>query len=241
MARYVIGDVHGCSKALRSLIEALQLESADEVIFVGDYIDRGPNSRDVIDQVISLQQQCQVTALRGNHEVMLQGVAIGGLDAATWMRSGGNATITSYGGSVAKIPSKHLDFFTSLKRHYETEKEIFVHAMYNPQQPVHEQSDELTYWTHLPLPVPIPHVSGKRVYLGHTPQPSGEILNHPHLVVVDTYCFGGGYLTAMDLDTDQITQTDKHGHVRRVPIEHVFHAAQRCFEWLRGLRKNEAK
>lgn len=240
MARYVIGDVHGCSKALRSLIEALQLGSKDEVIFVGDYIDRGPNSRDVIDQVLSLKQQCQVTALRGNHEVMLQGVAICDMDPATWMRSGGNATVTSYGGSVAKIPSKHLDFFTGLKRYHETDEEIFVHAMYDPQQSVHEQSDELTYWTHLPLPVPIPHVSGKRVFLGHTPQPTGEVLHHPHLVVVDTYCFGGGYLTAMDLESQKVIQTDKHGHVRRVPIEYVFHAAQQCVDWLRRRRRNEA-
>jgi serine/threonine protein phosphatase 1 len=234
MARYVIGDVHGCNKALRSLIEALNLGSDDEVIFVGDYIDRGPNSRDVIDQILSLQQQCQVTPLRGNHEVMLHGVAMCDRDPATWMRSGGNATVTSYGGSVAKIPSKHLDFFSDLLKYYETPQEIFVHAMYHPQQSISEQSDELTYWTHLPTPIPIPHCSGKRMFLGHTPQAGGEILLHDHLVVVDTYCFGGGYLTAMNLETQQIVQTDRHGHVRRVPIEHVIHAAHRCLDWLRN-------
>lgn len=237
MARYVIGDIHGCSKALRSLVEAVNPGSNDEMIFVGDYIDRGPNSRDVIDQLLSLKQQCQVTALRGNHEVMLQGVAICDLDPSTWIRSGGNATITSYGGSVTKIPSKHLDFFKDLLRHHETDEEIFVHAMYHPQQSVDEQSDELTYWTHLPVPIPIPHVSGKRVFLGHTPQASGEILNHSHLVVVDTYCFGGGYLTAMDLETQQVVQADKHGHVRRVPIEYVWYAAKQCFQWLRRGQK----
>lgn len=233
MARYVIGDIHGCSKALRSLLQALQLTSNDEVVFLGDYIDRGPNSREVVSQVIQLQQCCQVIALRGNHEVMLQGVVLGGRDDETWLRSGGNTTVTSYGGSVSKIPSDHLDFFQSLHRHHETEKEIFVHAMYHPQTPVASQSDELTYWTHLPTPLPLPHESGKRVFLGHTPQPHGDVLLLEHLGVIDTYCFGGGYLTAFDLDRCKVVQADRHGHVRRVPIEHLLVAAKRCLKWLR--------
>jgi len=232
MARYVIGDVHGCSKALRSLLEALQLGSSDEVIFVGDYVDRGPNSRDVINQLLTLKQQCRLTTLRGNHEVMLQGVVMCDMSDATWMRSGGNATIASYGGSATKIPSKHLDFFQDLQRYHETSREIFVHAMYHPQQNIREQSDELTYWTHLPTPVPMPHFSGKRVYVGHSPQSGGDILRHAHLVGVDTYCFGGGYLTAMNLETEELTQTDRHGHVRRVPIEYLVHAAHRAMGWL---------
>jgi len=232
MARHVIGDVHGCGKALRSLIAALKVRPDDELIFVGDYIDRGPNSRDVIDQLIELQQQCRVIALRGNHEVMLQAVAMCGMDPATWMRSGGKATVTSYGGSIHKIPSRHLDFFQGLQRFYETETEIFVHAMYNPLQPVAEQDEELTYWQHLPNPLPMPHVSGKRVYVGHTPQANGEILRRDHLIGVDTYCFGGGFLTAVNLDTQEIVQTSRHGHVRRVPIEHLLDAAAGCWRWL---------
>ncbi|SMP63447.1 serine/threonine protein phosphatase 1 [Neorhodopirellula lusitana] len=234
MARYVIGDVHGCSKALRSMLETLKPGSGDEVILVGDYVDRGPNSKDVVDQLLTLQQCCELTVLRGNHEVMLQGVTMNDMDATTWIENGGNTTIASYGGSATKIPSNHLDFFQGLKRYHETETEIFVHAMYDPQQPIGEQSDELTYWTHLPKVVPAPHVSGKRIYMGHTPQPNGEILRRSHMVVVDTYCFGGGFLTALDLETDAIVQADRHGHVRRVPIEHLYLAALKCIDWLRG-------
>ncbi len=234
MARYVIGDVHGCAKALRSLIDVLKLGSNDELVFVGDYVDRGPNSRDVVEQMLELSQQCRVFALRGNHEIMLQGVVMSDLDDATWLRSGGKATVASYGGSVTKIPSRHLDFFAGLSRSLETETEIFVHAMYHPLQKIEEQSDELTYWTHLPTPLPPPHCSGKRVYLGHTPQPRGEVLCHSHLVGIDTYCFGGGYLTAMDLETGGITQADRHGHIRRVPIEHLMLAMSRCVKWMRG-------
>ncbi|WP_246112532.1 hypothetical protein [Allorhodopirellula solitaria] len=81
---------------------------------------------------------------------------------------------------------------------------------------------------------PIAHTSGKRVYVGHTPQPRGEVLWRPHLVGVDTYCFGGGYLSAVDLETGATTQADRHGHIRRVPIERALHALARWGKWLRG-------
>src|SRR6056297_2055006 len=107
---------------------------------------------------------------------MLQSVVSRGMDDAMWLRSGGKATVTSYGGSISKIPNDHLAFFESLLPFYETEHEIFVHAMYDPSCEVESQNDELTYWTHLPPSLPAPHQSGKRVFVGHTPQPTGEVL-----------------------------------------------------------------
>ncbi|MEM6981276.1 MAG: metallophosphoesterase family protein, partial [Planctomycetota bacterium] len=103
MSRYVVGDIHGCGKALRTLIQTLDLTRDDEIIFLGDYIDRGPDSRDVIEQLIELRQQCRMIALRGNHEIMLLGVALGGCDPGKWLRGGGAATVTSYGGAVKKV------------------------------------------------------------------------------------------------------------------------------------------
>lgn len=231
MTRYVIGDIHGCGKALRGLLGALALSQADEIVFLGDYVDRGPDSRGVIDQLIALQDDVQVRLLRGNHEVMMQAVVQGGLDAATWLRSGGNTTVASYGGSIAKIPTRHVEFLQNLQRYHETPHEIFVHAMYDPEIAIDLQNDDLTYWTHLPTPPPAPHQSGKRVFVGHTPQANGEVLIYSHLVVMDTYCFGGGYLTAMDLDRGRIIQANRHGHVRRVPIEHFALACKRMFAW----------
>ncbi len=105
MRRFVIGDIHGCAKALRTLIETIAPQPDDELVFLGDYVDRGPDSRDVVDQVIELQQQCRVVALRGNHEIMLMGVAIGGLDDSVWLANGGKATVSSYGGCLSKIPA----------------------------------------------------------------------------------------------------------------------------------------
>ena len=168
MRRFVIGDVHGCAKALRTLIEKIAPCQDDELIFLGDYVDRGPDSRGVIDEILKLQQQCKVIALRGNHEIMLWGVAFGGLEQEIWLDAGGRATVASYGGSLKKIPDSHREFLKSLLPFYETNDAIFVHACYDARLPMDRQPDELRYWTHLNS-IPPPHFSGKRVYVGHTP------------------------------------------------------------------------
>lgn len=220
MRRFVIGDIHGCSKALRSLIEAIDPNPKDELVFLGDYVDRGPDSKDVVDQIIALHDRCRVVALRGNHEIMLIAVALGGLDDKVWLKNGGRATVSSYGGSLAKIPADHLSFYQDLLPYYEASDSIFVHAGYDPTLSMQEQDDNTLYWSHLPRPLPLPHKSGKRVFVGHTPQGEGTILDGGHILCIDTYCFGGGYLTALNVDTNEVLQSNYHGHMRRNSIFH---------------------
>ena len=230
MRRFVIGDIHGCAKALRSLIEIIDPRPDDELVFLGDYVDRGPDSRNCVDQLIALKERCRLVTLRGNHEIMLMGVAFGGLNSKAWLASGGLATVSSYGGSLKKIPPQHIAFFQSLRPYYETDDCIFVHANYDPDLPMSQQREIDTYWTHLSKSMPGPHCSGKIVYVGHTPQPFGLVLNKEHLVCVDTYCFGNGYLTALDLDTGTSIQVDKHGHERRDPLADLFDQLARIRE-----------
>lgn len=218
MRRFAIGDIHGCSKALRTLIEVIDPQPTDELVFLGDYVDRGPDARDVVDQIIELRERCRVVTLRGNHEIMLMSVALGGLSDVVWLTNGGSATVASYGGCLTRIPRRHLDFFQDLLPYYETEDTIFVHAGYRPERDMHEQDDATIYWNHLPSPLPAQHQSGKQVFVGHTPQPSGRIFDAGHLVCIDTYCFGGGLLTACQVDTREIIQTDRHGHQKRAPL-----------------------
>lgn len=217
MRRFVIGDIHGCGKALRALLETIAPKPDDELIFLGDYVDRGPSSRDCIEQLIAVQQLCRTVMLRGNHEIMMMGVTIGGLDPAVWLSSGGSSTVASYGGSLAKVPTRHLEFFQSLRPYYETKQAIFVHACYSPVRAMPQQDDAILYWTHLTLPLPLPHESGKRVFVGHTPQTNGCVLDAGHLVCVDTFCFGGGFLTAVETETGDRLQVDRHGHLNRSP------------------------
>lgn len=222
MRRFVIGDIHGCAKALDTLIDSIAPTKADEIVFLGDYVDRGPNSRDVINQVIELGKSCRTVTLRGNHEIMLQGVALYGMDDQVWLSNGGNSTVASYGGNVSRIPEHHLDFFRSLRPYYEIEEAIFVHAGYVPELEMRLQDETALYWMHLTDPFPGPHCSGKRVFVGHTPQPGGTVLDIGHLVGIDTYCFGGGFLTAMELASEDIIQVNRQGHVRKTPLKKLY-------------------
>ena len=232
MRRFVIGDIHGCGKALRTVLEAISPSHDDELIFLGDYIDRGPESRDVINQLVELRSHCRLVPLRGNHEIMLMGVTLAGLDPKGWLANGGQATLASYGGSLSKIPSAHIEFFSMLRPYYETERQFFVHAGYVPELPLAKQDDAATYWNHLRMPPPPPHCSGKRAFVGHTPQPDGNVIDHGHLVCVDTFCFGGGYLTAMEIESGAIVQADRQGHLRRnrpIVLASLLHRLKRKF------------
>jgi serine/threonine protein phosphatase 1 len=209
-----IGDIHGCAKALRTLIDAIEPCRDDTIVCLGDYIDRGSDSRDVVDQVLELEGRCQLIPLLGNHEIMLMAVLRGGLPEEVWRENGGDSTIVSYGGSLDRIPSHHRQFFRRCRRYYETEKAFFVHAGYLAHEPLEVQPDQVLFWEHL-LSIPPPrHLSGRTAFVGHTPQRSGRIVNWGHVVCVDTYCFGGGYLTAVDCETLDCWQADRHGILR---------------------------
>ena len=241
MRRFAIGDIHGCSKALRTLIEEIDPQPEDELIFLGDYIDRGPDSRNVVDQVIELRERCRVVTLRGNHEIMMMGVALGGLDDTVWLANGGRATVTSYGGCLSRVPADHLAFFQELLPYYETSDSIFLHAGYDPALELHEQSESAIYWTHLPSPLPQPHKSGKRVVLGHTPQPNGDVLDGGHVVCIDTFCFGSGYLTAYEIDSCNSIQADRHGHLRRIPLMAIASRLNRIRKAMQGFCRQQLR
>lgn len=95
-----IGDVHGCSVALQTLLTCVRLRPEDKVVFLGDYIDRGPDSRGVIETVIALRQFFDVVTLRGNHEVMAVEARESRHALHEWMLCGGDATCDSYNASI---------------------------------------------------------------------------------------------------------------------------------------------
>lgn len=170
MRRFVIGDIHGCAKALRTVIEKIDPKPEDELIFLGDYIDRGPDSRNVVEQVLELQSRCRVVPLCGNHELMLLAIVERGLDDNVWLANGGRATVSSYGGSLAKVPDSHLTFFAKLRPYYETEDAICVHAGYIPELPMRQQAGADLYWNHLPTPLPAPTLAANESSPGIPPR-----------------------------------------------------------------------
>jgi serine/threonine protein phosphatase 1 len=209
-----IGDIHGCSKALRTLIDEIAPKPEDAIVFLGDYIDRGPDSRDVIQQLIDLKSRCRVIALLGNHELMMLGVLDGTVPVDLWLHIGGRATVASYGGTMDEIPEGHLEFLHDCRRFHEDSRSIFVHAGYLPTLAMDQQPDQSLFWDHIHGLAPPPHISGKRVYVGHTPQPSGAIADFGYLCCIDTFCFGGKFLTAIDTRTQETWQADIHGQLR---------------------------
>lgn len=209
-----IGDIHGCSSALDCLIEEIRLQEQDRLVFLGDYVDRGPDSRGVIERLLALRKRCQTVFLLGNHEIIFRSV-LAGLPPAKWLEVGGQQTLASYGGSLEGVPAAHLAFLYDLLPYYETEKELFVHANYDATLPLSSQTEQMLYWEHLGDKLPSPHISGKHVYLGHTPQANFEIGNFGHFTCIDTYCFGGGWLSAIDVESGEIWQVSQNGQPRK--------------------------
>src|SRR6185369_13015247 len=125
-----IGDVHGCSEALRAIVDAIQPAADDTLIFLGDFVDRGPDSRGVLNFVLELENRCAIVPLLGNHELMLLEAAEHPLALEPWLSCGGAATVQSYGGQLGNIPPEHWDFIRRCQRYYETPKHFFVHANY---------------------------------------------------------------------------------------------------------------
>jgi serine/threonine protein phosphatase 1 len=211
-----IGDIHGCHVAFETLLTHLAITPADTVVVLGDVIDRGPGTRQVIDRLIELKGHCRLVFLLGNHEEMfLDSLAIEELQGP-WLGFGGLETLMSYGEhaeDTGEIPPEHLTFLRSGLDFFETPSTIFVHANLEPGRPLIEQTPEWLRWAKLTrqeLPLP----SGQRVVCGHTAQKTGEVWVGSHWVCIDTFAYGGMYLTALDVGSDLVYQARQTGEFR---------------------------
>ena len=211
-----IGDIHGCRAALETLLETISPDASDTVVTVGDYVDRGPDSRGVIDRLVELATRTTLIPLMGNHEEMMLAVLRGGEPHHGWLRYGGLETLESYdfSGDLDFLPPAHEQFFDTLGDYYESEDFFFTHAAYDPETPLRQQRPQMLRWHSLRDGVPKPHHSGKIAVVGHTANREGEILDVGHLICLDTCCYGGGWLTAMDVHTRKVWQADKEGRLR---------------------------
>ncbi len=209
-----IGDIHGCAPALQRLLQELSPQTSDTIVGIGDYVDRGLDSNGVIETLVELVSVCHLVPLIGNHELMMFNGLQGREDFDFWMQYGGSQTLASYGGKTENIPQHHLTFLNHCLKFYETESHIFLHANYVPDLPLQQQPDRIIFWEHIKETVPAPHQSGKTVVVGHTPQVEGNVRNLGHLQIIDTFCYGDGWLTALDVDSGKIWQTNNTGDFR---------------------------
>jgi serine/threonine protein phosphatase 1 len=221
MRTIAIGDTHGCSVALSRLLKAIAPQPEDTIVALGDYIDRGPDSRGVLDQYIELAARCQLTPLMGNHEEMLVASMRGEASVHLWLACGGLATMKSYGESAGfeGIPRSHVEFIESCKLFHVVGDYFFVHANYEPHLPLEEQSVEVLLWRSLREFTPGPHCSGKRAVVGHTLQTGGTIRDLGYLKCIDTGCYNNGWLTAIDVESGRIWQTNQRGELRETAAQ----------------------
>ncbi len=206
MGLIAIGDVHGCAKSLDALLGKLAFEADDHLVFVGDYIDRGPDSKGVIDLLLDLRERIPCTFLRGNHEALMLDYLDEG-EFEVWRMNGGLNTLGSYRSQDGKIniPESHVQFIKDTELYYDTQDFFFVHAGLRPERTVAENilenDEQVLLWERGHLDARMVKWE-KTVVCGHTPQ--SQPINHKMLIVIDTGCVynshpGMGTLTAVRL------------------------------------------
>jgi serine/threonine protein phosphatase 1 len=225
---FVIGDVHGCARELEALLAGLPLTRGDTVAFVGDYIDRGLESRAVVDQLIDLRRRGDVTSvfLKGNHEDMcLAYLGRRGHWGEAWQLNGGATTLRSYGIDArasgqevaARMPEAHVAFLEALAPSFLARDHLLVHAGIRPERRWEEQDEEDLFWIREEF-IARPHPLPQTVVFGHTPYRS-VLVDLPYKIGIDTGCVYGGKLTCLELEERVLYQvTFGEPQVRTSPL-----------------------
>ncbi|MBX3044790.1 MAG: serine/threonine protein phosphatase [Candidatus Kapabacteria bacterium] len=211
---YIIGDVHGCSQTLRGLISTFdELVADDKIIFIGDLIDRGPDSMSVLDQILELKDKgIEVIIIRGNHEQMMLDSINNSKSMKLWFRNGGLATLDSFGVyHPGFIEDKYLEIIYNSKYYYETEKFVIVHAgmNFNIENPFNDKAKMLAVRIES---CDIEKIGNRRLIVGHTPYPLDSIKSSlsSDLIRLDGGCVyhrkvnGLGYLVALELNSFEL-------------------------------------
>jgi len=230
---YAIGDIHGCYDLLNRLIRAIDRDDEERgatdtrLLFLGDYIDRGPNSRAVIELMMKLDLgDDRVVFLMGNHEEVLRATAEGNRKAASlFHKMGGRETLLSYGASAqdydyadasgivdlvrAHIPPLHLDWLSKLRNLHEVGDYLFVHAGVRPGVAIAEQDPADLRWIRKDfLHHPASH--GPMVVHGHSVNRTVD--ERPNRIGIDTGAYATGCLTALGLEGQERWFLHTEGH-----------------------------
>ena len=214
MRKFAISDIHGHALTFRALVENhLKLTKTDSLYLLGDYVDRGPDSRGVFDFVFELREAgYQVHCLRGNHEALMLDAILEGEFLELWIMNGGQATLDSFEvDRVDKVPGKYLQFLNELPYYFEVDHHILVHAGLNfketnPLTP----SDHMIWIRNWYEEVNYSWLGRRKIVHGHTPTPAWNIkrlleqFEENRYLNIDCGCFwdtqtGAGQLCAYEL------------------------------------------
>ena len=209
----MFGDIHGRMDLFTLAIEAVRKHVSGrlgKLVFLGDYVDRGPDSRQIVEILMRAEARTHAVCLKGNHEeMMVAAVRSGDLDF--WLRNGGKATLASYGGELNDIPNEHIQWLEGLRFAVSDQHRIYVHAGLMPGVPLAKQAEENCLWIRerfLKADRAKDFPDRKHVVHGHSPvwegkpEPSTpELL--PHRTNLDTAAYATGILTVGVFDRDQ--------------------------------------
>jgi serine/threonine protein phosphatase 1 len=216
MRSYVVGDIHGCVSELEKLIEHLPLDHGDRVIFLGDYIDRGPDSKGVVSYLLDLQKAAHIETifLKGNHEDMfLDFLGFPGNHGDVFLINGGQATLTSYGTSTQsldiaeQLPDSHLNFYQNLKPFCLLEPYLCVHAGIQPLKKLSEQNETEMLWIRGEF-IRNPHTLPFTVLFGHTPHKEA-LFDLPYKIGLDTGLVYGNKLSCLAIEEKVLYQVKR--------------------------------
>jgi len=219
MRLFAIGDIHGCLHELDELLAEIKPTKDDTLLTLGDIIDRGPDSKGVIQRLLQLKTKTNLLMLRGNHEQLMLDARFDEVAYVTWMHNGGMEMLRSYSPSATllDIPLEHIAFLEKPPLFYwETSTHIFVHGGLDPHTDLPLQSKDTMLWSRFAHPAP--HKTGKIMVCGHTPQISGRPNHQGHAICLDTATFTGGPLTALEVRTGDVWQAFSMGGVLKTKL-----------------------
>ncbi|MFH7241261.1 MAG: metallophosphoesterase family protein [Spirulina sp.] len=242
MRLFAVGDIHGCATALNTLLAAIDPRPGDCVVTLGDYVNKGPDSKAVLDSLVRLSREGILVPLLGNHEIKFliarrlgraivngevlvdqqtltsYGAADGGTDH---LSVGGNPNVRddpAVDSPLTHVPDSHWHLLQHQGlRWFATEKYIFLHGTLSPHRPLLQQPDQAIFWDKLQRPQP--HPSGKILICGHTPQRSGHPLNLGHTICLDTAACEGHWLTCLEVNSGTLWQANQAGHLRQSHLQ----------------------
>jgi serine/threonine protein phosphatase 1 len=192
---YVIPDIHGRDDLLREgLAEITARDSAGLIVTIGDYVDKGPDSKQVIDRMLpGVAEGWNLIALKGNHDAMMVEALRDPSKMASWIEKGGDAALASYGGDPAAVPQTHIAWLDQLRLIYLDAHRLYVHAGVDPGIPLDRQSEATLLWKRYPKGFPDGY--GKlHVVHGHDNDPDGPLL-YQGRTNLDTLAWRTGRLT----------------------------------------------
>lgn len=220
---YAVGDIHGRVDLLRRLHRCIDLDTMKHgnravEIYLGDYIDRGPQSAEVIESLLSRARIADIICLKGNHEAIIEKALQGSISFEQWRSIGGRETLLSYGLDPSRIrhlthedlggvlhdiiPDRHKEFLRSLHLSFEFETYLFVHAGVRPYVSLAEQQPEDILWIRQEF-LDFKGEFGRTVVHGHTPVTEPQFMKNR--INVDTGAYATGRLTCLRISEDGVS------------------------------------